>query len=158
MKAKEKAILELSRYEEKYPKGYDIIDPLIKPLCALLTENGYITMHSCSGHIKARKSKVGAIYPDAADEDKKLWMGPSQLSTQLYILFVATVPISDIRRAVDKINEKYNYNMSCQKVKKFKNITRRWAITIWLPINTKNADLYEIHKNIYYEFKKQFTK
>lgn len=161
MIAKEKALKELSKYGEKYRPSYSIIDPLIKPLCDLLTENEYITMHSCSSHVKIKKFKAVMILNPAischmTDKEKQEWMTSSY--KQWYVLFVATVPITDIQKVVKIVNDKYNYNVTCKKAESHGGITRRWVIETFIDVNSNDDDIYELNKNIYLEFKDYFDK
>jgi hypothetical protein len=134
MNAYERAIKYFDKTDCYKREEYRKIDKLIEPLCNLLNHNGYITLHSCSAHI---------------EEEKK--------SIQWYILFVATKPISTIRKIVNKINKKYNYKIIVyddrRSGKKVGGLTRRWSIQYMLwDLNTKN-ELIEINENIYKEFK-----
>jgi len=157
MKAKEKALKHLSEYDKHYPPGYSEIDPLIKPLCELLTENGYLTMHSCSTHTKVQSFKTSMMLAPGQELPKDFendWIHHKYL--QWYILFIATLPITDIRKVVQIINKKYNYGLYYYKAKSHRGITRRWMLEKRIDPSYKDKDIYELNKNVYLEFKNYF--
>lgn len=151
MDLKEKALKHLSKYDKMYPPGYLIIDPLIKPLCRLLSENGYITLHSCSSHVRV-KSRICKQLPDEYEYFPKFYR-----SNQWYVVFAAIESIEHIKNVVKIINKKYNYNLICIKAPTLNDgITNRWLIETHLDFNYNNKDIYELNKNVYLEFKKYF--
>ena len=156
MNAKEKALKYLSEYDERFGPHYRAIDPLIKPLCDLLTKNGYITMHSCSAHVEVVSRRTYTVFIDGKIEtiDKGYWSHHKQ--NQWYVLFVATKSISEIKKVINKINKKYDYGLRYEKCKTIDGITRRWMIETHLLHNYTNKDIYELNKNIYLEFKNHF--
>lgn len=147
MNAKELAEKHLS----EYPEDYKVIDPLIEPLCKLMTKYDYITLHSCSGHVKV-ETKMNDPYLKQIKQTV-IWV-----PNGLYIVFVAIKPIREIKKVVDIINKKYGYKIT---VTKFPytcgKLTRRWDLRYVLPKLT-NDILYEVHRNIYLEFKAYFDK
>ena len=118
-------------------------------------------MHSCSTHVKSKGYKLENVInlttpTNLTEEQLKEWCFRN--FTQWYILFVATVPISDIRKVIQIINKKYNYNLYYYKVKSYQGITRRWMIETHIPTSYKNKDIYEFNRNVYLEFKNYFKK
>lgn len=113
---------------------YKKIDELIEPLCHLLTEKGYITLHSCSAHI--------------GEETKK--------SIQWYVLFVATKNIKHIQKIVKQINKKHNYQIKIRDTRKagkeICKLTRRWVIEYFLHDVKTKEELIQINQIIYQEF------
>ena len=133
MNAYKKAMHYLKNGESYKREGYKKIDDLIEPLCHLLSEKGYITLHSCSAHIEEEKTSI-----------------------QWYVVFVATRPISQIKSIVKKINKKHNYKIIVEDARKTGKehcgLTRRWTIQYMLwDLKTKD-ELIETNKNIYTEF------
>jgi hypothetical protein len=136
MNALEKANNYLKKEACYKNEDYKKIDKLIKPLCELLSEKGFLTLHSCSAHIEEEKNSV-----------------------QWYALFIATKPISVIKNIVKKINKKHGYKITIQDDRKLGReicgLTRRWRLQ-WMLWDVKTKkELIEINKNIYEEFKKE---
>lgn len=155
MSLKQKALDIIAGYSEKYSE----IDPLIEPLCNLLTQHDYITMHSCSTHIKVRSFRL----KDLASPDVKLEDPNKRIHHAYdywYVLFVTELPTLEIKEVVDEINKKYNYNMEFYRTNDYEGITHRYVIRIEKPKvkKYKNEDIYELNKNIYLEFKKHFDR
>lgn len=145
--AAEKALEELSRYDELYPSHYRVIDPLIKPSCELLTELGYITMHSCSGHTKISLNKGYHVYSKFP-----------QYYVQVYILFVASKPVTQLEQAISFVNEKYSTGFYVRKTNDWNDITMRYVIETFLSKESKDSDFYDVNKSLYLGLKEYFKK
>lgn len=154
----EKALDELSRYESDYPKGYTIIDAYIKPLCDLLTENGFITMHSCSAHVKTTTSNIRRSLVDGEyviEKGKFKGLG-SRSKGRWYVLFVPRWSVEEIQKLITEINYKYGYKTTFKQVNDIDGITNRWVIEEDIEFSFNDRLLFERHKNIYLEFKNYF--
>ncbi|AEO93893.1 gp650 [Bacillus phage G] len=150
MKAKEKALKYLSGYPERYPEGYTKIDSLIEPLCKLLTEKGYVTLHSCSSHVRIRSYKKSMF--TKVEEDERFFSP----FLGWYVSFVVTHSIKDIQKAVKIINKKYGYGIRVYKRPAFQGVTRRWMLEKFIDTSWNDDKIYELNKNVYLEFKKFF--
>jgi hypothetical protein len=113
---------------------YTVIDELIEPLCKLLTENGYITLHSCSAHVV---NKFG------------------NKDNQWNLVFVATKTIKHIKEVLKKIKKKYGYNLILEK-SDYYGLTRRWFIEYYFAHDFDEVVLEEVNKNITDEFRNYF--
>lgn len=141
------AIDYLSTYNEDYATLK--IDPMMVPFKELLTENGYITLHSCSAHVKTesyRRSVFGEKIKGSVYK-KDRW----------YIMFVAVDDISRIVNVVDNLYEKYEYDVQLTKID-HPTVIEAWLIEYDIEENYNYQKLYEINRNIYMEFKKEFEK
>ncbi|MDF2534067.1 MAG: hypothetical protein K0R18_224 [Bacillales bacterium] len=148
----EKAIEEVSQYSE----NYSVIDTYIKPLCELLTENGFITLHSCSAHIKASTSNIRRSLYSGKWIIEKDRFKKTTISKRWYIMFVPRWPIEEIENIVKSINDKYDYKIELEQTNDFEDLTNRWVIDEFMEFNFNDKQLQERHKNIYIEFKDHF--
>ena len=136
MNSYQKAIIYLKNGTPYQREDYRKIDELIEPLCNILNQSGFITLHSCSAHI--------------GEKDKK--------SAQWYVLFVSTKSIKVKSKIVKKKNKKYNYKIKVNDERKggksICGLTRRWAIEYILWEVETREELVKINENIYNEFNK----
>lgn len=120
---------------------YEQMDPLIKPLCELFSEHGYLTFASCSAHVGAFSSRSYA-----KPFFKKQW----------YILFMPTEHIHSIREISQTLNEKYGYHLELTRFSKESHeplLLYRLQFDIQSYKKDYNDyDLYDINRNIYQEF------
>lgn len=120
-------------------ENYIKIDENIKDLYYLLTENGYITANSCSGHEKD-------VYQN------------------IYIHFYTKKEISEMEYILKKINEKYGYEFKIESdLNDYYDIdyeAKDYCIRyVFVKENFKNEkQIKEINQNVYKEFKSVFEK
>lgn len=134
-------------YLETYSEEYkDNIDPLMIPFKNLFSENGYITLHSCSGHVKFVKYKDRFGFSKGSKDNH--W----------YLFFAAIKPMSNILKVVKTIAEKYGYYIRVEEAKFHAVVKEGWVLRYDINFNYTYDELYEINKNIYKEFEKEFNK
>lgn len=143
MNAKERALEYLKTNRCYEMEHYNKIDILIEPLCKLLNKNGYITLHSCSGHVSVRvgmpkKGHFGIFLP----HNKKQW----------YVLFIATNPIENINKIVKKINIEHDISITLKEIPD-DFLMDRWILEVIINGNYNDNYLYNLNKLIYSEFK-----
>lgn len=148
LNAEKIAVNYLDTYEEEYATSK--MDPMMVPFKELLTENGYITLHSCSAHVKVRSHNKGLF-------GEKLRRPFIHKKDRWYIMFVAVNDISRIENVVDRVYEKYGYDLQLSK-RDHPYVIEAWVIEYDIEKNYNYEQLYEINKNIYMEFKKEFEK
>lgn len=157
IKSWERAKLAVSEYKHTMPEKYEIIDPLIKPLCEILNKNNFITMHSCSGHVKAEMQNFHYYFKENEIVIRKSTFDKVPLiRNRWYILFVPKLSTNSIKKTITSINKKYKYDILLKKVNDCEGINNRWVIEENIEQNFNDQDLYERHKTIYLEFKKHF--
>jgi len=94
--------------EHCYQKeGYLVIDEWILPTVEWMNKNGYITLHSCSGH-----------------ED-----GDGFRRNHWYMFFVATVSIRPLRQKTSKLS------MNIERVR-HNFLTRAWTLSMFIEPRT----------------------
>lgn len=138
----------LNTYKEEYATSR--MDPMMVPFKELLTENGYITLHSCSAHVKVKSFNTGIF-------GEKLQRSIIRKKNRWYIMFVAVNDIGRIENVVNNVFEKYGYDMQLSK-RDHPFAIEAWVVDYDIEENFNYERLYEINKNIYMEFKKEFEK
>lgn len=149
LEAKKIALDYLNTYKEDYSTIK--MDPMMVPFKQLFTKYGYITLHSCSGHVKTslvmKPTDInGDLVTRARTHKRNRW----------YILFVAVKDISVIKNAIERINQKYNYKIELESKPKHPHAKEVWIMDYTIDKNYNYQELYEINKNIYKEFEKEF--
>lgn len=122
------------------------IDGLIEPLCNLLTENGFFTFASCSGHVSVRR-----ITPN------HFW-----IKENWYILFTTQNEVSIIHDIVDELKDE-NINLSLNNFdrpgEQFPFPVFKLSASLKQNLGNFNDDsLFHFNKKVYEKFCKLLNK
>lgn len=120
----------------KYSKEYSVIDPLIEPLCNLLNECDYYTLHSCQGHINENA------------EQSNTW----------YVVFTTNNSMNPFHEIAEELVECFDMRVTIDYMIPMQGLSKRYYIGQRFPHHFTEHDIVAAHQTIFERFQKHLTK
>ena len=124
---------------KKYSTEYSRIDENIEPLCNLLGEMGYLTLHSCEGHINVTRSPGSKHFVP-----HNVW----------YVVFTTTNALGGLCPIVEELRNYLGTPVTLCKMVPSQGLNERFYIGQSFPKSFTVKDIKTAHHNIYKIFEK----